>query len=279
MIKGFVGNDSKVSVFNIEKNQLENARKSPKQIFFEWNRNTFNLNGEDSDFVERLFQFGENQFAPVYKRISESNGTYEFTPTEIFHIAFFIGVLYYRLPNNDNDVRSLIQNMNNKDLHFKIENKETKEEAPIEHYHEIMSNPAFIESSRIILAVRDYLATDMVSNIDHWKVYYAGSDVHLHLLSDNPIIFRNNDYSNILENELIFPFSRGKTIYHSKGKIVKQLPPQHRLKVDILTFLQAERMVCGPNGDYLNAIAKLSQNYKNPREMKRLKEEIFSIFE
>ena len=46
-----------ISVFNKETWKLDNNRKSPKQVFFEWNRNTFNINGKDYDTA--LLYFGE----------------------------------------------------------------------------------------------------------------------------------------------------------------------------------------------------------------------------
>lgn len=42
-IKGFVGNDGKVAVYNKEKDKIDKIRKSPKQLFYEYNRNTFEI--------------------------------------------------------------------------------------------------------------------------------------------------------------------------------------------------------------------------------------------
>ena len=71
-IKGFAGEDRLLSVYNKQTAKLEPKRRSPKQIFFEWNRNTFSLNGEDSDFVEKLYQNREDKFSKTYKKIMKN---------------------------------------------------------------------------------------------------------------------------------------------------------------------------------------------------------------
>jgi hypothetical protein len=279
IIKGFVGDDNKLSVYNIEKDQLEEKRKSPKQIFFEWNRNTFNVNGEDTDLVERLYQYIENQFAPLHKKIVESNGKFELKPLEIYQLAFYLGFIYYRLPFNDNEIRSSIKDMTNKDLLFKIVNTNTLEDAPIDRYKEIMNNPAFIESSRIILSIKNYLKSEVFEEIENWLIYFSGGEIKIHILSDNPFIFKMDPDPNIFKCEFIYPFSKGSTIFHIKGNTINELPPEHRVKLDILTFLQAKKVVCGPDGSYLKVISNLAKQFNTTERINKLKENVFGYFE
>lgn len=278
LIKGFVGKDGKVSVYDIKNKRLQSRRKSPKQVFFEWNRNTFEVHGEKTDFVEGLYQFGENQFAPVYQNIVKQKGPVDIAEKDIFHLIYFIGSLYWRVPSNDEKSAKIIKNSTNQDLLFRIQ-KEDGEEASQELYDRIMNEPAFVESSKIILAIRDFLKTDIVSNFENWKLYYADGDVELHVLGDNPVIRRNSESANPYESELIFRLSKGKTVYYTNGKKIKRLSPEHAVSVDVLIFLQSEKMVCGPNGDYLNHIALLADQYRSEDKMTALKNEIFNVFD
>ncbi len=277
-IKGFVGQDGKVAVYNKEKNKLEPSRKSPKQVFYEWNRNTFNIDGEDTDFVEDLYKFHENQFAPVYKKIIEQNGPLHIDATDLFHLIHFLGVLYWRIPLRDNEMLDFMQNASSKDLLLRVRDKETGLDAPQEIFEGMKKEPSFIQGSKIMMAVIDFMKTDFVSDLDNWRTGYSGSNVQLHLLSDNPVIIRNQNDSRLFPSELIFPISKGKTLYHIYGKAFKMLPPEHRASVDLLAFLQTDRIICGPNGDYLADIAQIASRFSNENEVKDLKEEVFNFF-
>ncbi|MBL7904044.1 MAG: DUF4238 domain-containing protein [Bacteroidales bacterium] len=278
MIKGFVGQDGKLSVYNAKRGVIDPIRKSPKQVFFEWNRNTFNISGVETDFVEGLFQFSESLFAPVYHKVVSQKGPINLEPIDLFHIIHFIGITNWRIPSRDEEVKRIIKYSTNKDLLFTIRNKETNQEAAAESYEWIMNQPAFIESSKLILAIRDYLMTDIAAHYESWKIYYSSTDVQLHLLGDNPIIKRDQCNPNIFQTEIIFPLSKGKTIYHTNGKTIRVLPPEHRAKIDVLMILQADKMVCSPNGDYLYHLVQLANQYKTEQQIHNLKESIFSVF-
>ena len=49
------------------------------------------------------------------------------------------------------------------------------------------------------------------------------TDNQLHILGDNPIIFRNQPANNILESELIFPLTKGAMVFHTEGKEIQQI--------------------------------------------------------
>ena len=116
-------------------------------------------------------------------------------------------------------------------------------------------------------------------SFDNWKIYSAATDVQLHLLGDNPIIFKHQPENNILETELIFPLTKGITLYHNKGKVIKQIQPEDRVRVDIMVFLQSKRYVVGANKDYLNMIKILAEQYNAESRVENLRKEIFKIFE
>ncbi|MBC3540471.1 DUF4238 domain-containing protein [Rufibacter sediminis] len=279
LIKGFVGEDKKVAVYNIEKKKLEPYRKSPSQVFFEWNRNSFDINGEVTDFIEGSYQFSESIFAPVYRKILEQPGPIVIDTYELLQLILFIGELHWRVPDRDEEMETFMQHATKKDLLISIRNKKNGEEAPQDIYDRLMKEPAFRQGSKIIKSIHDYLKADIISSIDNWKIYYSSNNIQLHLLSDNPLIIRDIKESNIYKNELIFPLSKGKTVFHTNGRTVKVLPPEHRLSIDLLIFLQAKKMVCGPNSEYLNHIAHLAELYKSDNHVQLLKEQIFKVFE
>ena len=279
-IKGFVGDDGKVSVYNKETGKMDLTRKSPKQVFFAWNRNTFTVAGQETDFIEQIYQFSESKFSPTYKRLTEAPGPVEFTYVDSYHLIYFISEIHARVPNQDQEIFDYVKHLSPDNSLFKIRNKETGEIASKKVFDNIINEPAFIEASKMLKAIEHFFSAERDEKIDNWKLYLVPEEsVHLALLGDNPVILRNSAASNIVKSELIFPLSKGKTIYHTNGKTLKQIPPEHRIFTDILTFLQADKMVCSPSGEYLADIATMAEKYNSEDGIGFLKQKVFDIFQ
>ena len=279
-IKGFVGEDGFVSVFNKDKGELEKTRKSPKQIFFEWNRNSFNIKGEKNDFIEKAYQLGESKFSKTYNKIIEKQEQIELSPYEILHLMYFISEIHWRVPSQDENADDYINKMALGKSILQVKDKITGENISEEKFSKLKNEPFFIKTSKIIRGMEDFMKMSKNCKLENWRLFYTPeNNPQLGLLSDNPLIIRNNKSSNILESELIFSISKGKTIYHTKGKILKEIPPENRIDIDVLTFIQAKKMVCGSNPKYLEDIANLSKLYNTENRIKHLKERIFEIFE
>lgn len=275
-IKGFTGPDGKVAVFNKIKNELDPIRKSPRQIFFEWNRNTFQVNGEKTDYVEKLYQFTEDQFAPLYKKIIRKD--YKIRTQDFFPIIHFIGNCHYRVPSQDDSAEQRIFNSTNQELFLKILKKGSNEEAPKEMYERIRNDKSFIESTKLMLSVADFLNADLPSNFSNWKIYEAASEVQLHLIGDNPVVQKDSNYSNLFKSDFMFPLSSGKTLYHVNGNPIREMKPENRVAADLLLFIQSDKYVCGPDDSFLNAIAQKAKAYDNKEGIKYLKNQVFEAF-
>ncbi|WP_298370912.1 DUF4238 domain-containing protein [uncultured Lutibacter sp.] len=278
-IKGFIGDDGKLSVFDKTKGEISKLRKSPKQVFFDWNRNTFEVNGIETDFVENLYQFGENMFAPTFKKLTEKFEPILIEPYDLLHLFLFIATTHWRVPSQDNTKTDYSKFLGNENSFFSLKNKEKGKNVSKEIYERILNEPAFKESTKIMRAVQNFIESDTKKNVDNWKLYYTEKGMNqFNLLSDNPLILWNENCKNILNSESIFPLSKGKIIYHTNGKKLLELQPTHRISVDILAFINADKMVCGSNKEYLLAISKLAQQYDTDRKIELLKYEVFKIF-
>jgi len=284
-LKGFTGEDGKLAVFDIENNRLKTKRLTPSQIFFEYDRNTVEFNGVKDDFVEKMYSQLETIVGHAFKKIKEQKSFSYLDEQDMFRIILFAGSIYWRIPETDDLIKSEIGSSSSNELHFEIRNKITGEEAPEEFVNSIKKDDAFIKSYRAIKPVLDYMHQFDVSRIEDWKVYFAtindkGERKELHLIGDNPIIFRNPNYTDIFQQEIIMPLSCGKTLYHTRGKDVKIVEPTARINVDRLLFLQSKKYVCGPDGNYLEKIAEQAAAYNDtsPNAAEFLRDRVFEIF-
>jgi len=274
-LKGFTGEDGKLSVYDIRKKKLKKGRYSPKQVFFEWNRNTFDVSNQKTDFLENIYKSVDQRITPVLKKIQESSGDPKLDPYDFFSLIYFIGITYWRIPKTDKELADYVKTAERKDLFIKLLNRETNEEAPEEIFERLRNEKAFIESYRIPKAIIDYLKSKNGLFLEKWKISYSTEPPNLHLIGDNPILTFNDTFANILDTEIIFPISSSKSLWRLDSKFPKIISPETTATIDQLIFIQSERYVCGPNPDYLNAIAEISKGPYNNNIIKYLKHQVF----
>lgn len=277
-IKEFTGEDGKLTVYNKENDKIDRIRKSPKQIFFEMHRNSFNIKGEDSDFVEKIYGLRETKFSETYRKIIGNPENFEFNAFGKLNLMYFISELHWRVPNQDIQFLENIKKLTPENSMLKIRDKNSGKSVSPKLFSELINNPPISETFKMIKAMEDFeeIAKEII--IENWKLYSVGTNLpQLNLLSDNPVIIRNPK-SNILKSELIFPLTKGITIYHTNGKSLSEIPAENRMRVDVLAFLQSNKFVCGPKAEYLKDIAEYAKFYDTANKIEKLKENVFNIF-
>ena len=278
-IKGFLNSDNKVYVFDKREGKFKKNEFSPKQIFYEWNRNTLLIEGQKDNFLEKRYGDFDSLLSPTYNKIKNQSDGMQYNVNDILDLIILVSLTHWRIPLNDENAQSLVQSTSNKELMIKIFNRETREEASESFYTKVKELNGFVEIYKLAKPMFDLASLDDEDIIDNWKIYSRDSQSALHILGDNPIIFKNRPQSNILETELVFPLTKSATLHHIKTKKIKQIPFEWRVKVDLLIFLQSERYVVGSNKNYLKTIHLAAQGYNTEFRIQSLRKEIFDIFE
>lgn len=275
-LKGFTDQDGKLAVYDIRKKELRKERFSPKQVFFEWYRNTFELNSEKTDFLELSYRNIDQNVAPTLKKLQSTSSDVELSSYEILNLIFFQAMTYWRVPSTDLEIINHVRTAERKDIFIKIINTVTDEEADDEMYNRIINEQSFIESYRIPKAIGDFLKATKKYILPNWKVTYPSRPSKLHLIGNNPILTLEDNFENILDTDSIFPLSSSKMLWHLNSGFPPMLSPENSVIVDQLIFLQSEKYVCGPDSNYLNAIAEMCERHPcNDKIIKCLKLKIF----
>jgi len=275
-LNGFTDEDGKFHVFDIESNRLKNKKLFPKQVFFEWDRNTFSIGDEKTDFLEsEVYKLIDNKNSKAFQKVATYTRESKIDLTDYFFLHYFITNLFWRIPRTDEQIKELFKNANYKELNFQLINKDTGQVDPSAS-QELLSIPEFRETYRSTMAAIEFIKWDSKIDMKNWRISYSLNQKAPHICGDNPIVLRDNQNLKLFSSELIFPLTKDKTLFYTKNKIkLKEVPPEYSLKLDIVIMAQSKIMATSTNPDYLLTINQL----KNQFDLKKLKEELFEIFE
>lgn len=272
-IKGFCGDDDKISIYYTDRNKLEKIRRSPSQILFERNRNFINEN----DILEKIYGIQENEFSKAYKKIIESEFPTDISNYDFVQLVYFIETLHWRVPSQDSGVKTIINELSFKDLGLMSKNNSNTDDA----FNKIKNDKGFIKIANILKSIQAYSSYDLKNNMNDWNISYIPKNKQgFNLLGDNPIILENKNSENILNTNFRFNLSKDKAIYKCSNKSLRKLTSKDQLNLDLLTFLQAEKMICCTNSDYLNDVVELARTYYNTeKKIEILRNEVFTLNE
>jgi hypothetical protein len=272
-IKGFCSDDNKISIYYTDKNKIEKIRRSASQILFERNRNLIN----EKDNLEKIYGIQENEFSKVYKKIIANEFPTDISNYDFIQLVYFIETLHWRVPAQDSEVKNIINESSFKDLGLISKRNSNTDDA----FDKVKKDKGFIKIANILKSIQAYSSYDLKNNMDDWHISYIPKiEQGYNLLGDNPIILENKNSENILNTNFRFNLSKDKAIYKSSNKYLRKLTPKDQLNLDLLTFLQAKKMVCCTNSDYLNDVVELARTYYNTeKKIEILRNEVFTLNE
>ena len=122
-IKNFCDSKGKIYINDKEDSSNYNNIKIeyPKKIFFKWNRNTFEVNGEESTVIENIYRDIENSIAPYLESLVNSRGSgfSQVIDVVILRNLIYLGYLTkWRVPVNDSYVDQLNSKVTFDDLNI-----------------------------------------------------------------------------------------------------------------------------------------------------------------
>jgi hypothetical protein len=255
LIKNFVDDEGMIFVYHKSTDTIK--KQSPKGIFYEIDRNTFEVAGEPSDRFEQLYGEFDNMMAKQITNVLR-NGAFE--PEELMTIVTLAQTLKWRVPGNDRAFEELKEKVSLKDLSVKIVAKDTDDNAIDENVIlEIEKSELIQESKRLTFAIAPFLN-------DHSRLlelYNNSTILHLNnplgaLIGDMPMLEKSNTDYNSLDS-FILPLSSSDTfIYRKEGKCTN-VDKTFFFNRDLATLHKAEKHVACKN---LEQLQKVVDSYK-----------------
>ncbi len=276
-LKGFTDSKDKFSIYDIERKVLKSKDFSTKTHFYEENRNTFDFANTKTDYLEDVYQKIEDKLKHVFLELQQALGPIQITSEKIFSIQLFIYSTYWRLPKLDGQMIELLKDIDPRKLGYKIIDTKTGKSAPDEVYKQMVSDKNFIESYRAAYPLMQFMKCDENLDLENWRIYYSKTGGK-HICGDYPIVLRDTNNHNILNNEILFPLTKKQMLVRTKKTyIIKELPPEFSLKLDLIIFLQSKKYVCCSDRSYLEMLSHLKEAYKT--KVSLLKNELFEYLD
>ena len=255
-LNGFTSKDGKFKIYDIQKKDFIKKGKDfpPESYFFEKDGNTMITDNGSTVFIEESFQRKETKAAEVFNRINKSSSIerYNVNDDDIAILKYFIGIMYWRNPTNDDEIKNIIDRKKLKELGliFKNKNNETVDDTEFEE--KLKKDVNFFKFMKLYLSSFLYPELFNCNTPVHIKTIPDGLPS---ICSDNPIICRNPDSFRVYTDDFIFPLTPTKLLI--RGEKIIDCTIAVKIYIDLLTYKQAKKYVSCTDEKYLVELDKM----------------------
>lgn len=269
-LNGFTSKEEKFKIFDIQKNQFIKKAKnfSPESYFFEENGNTVINDKEKADFIEGFYGKIDNDVAEVFNRINESSliDKFSINDNDIALLQFFIGVMYWRIPSNYDEVKSIINRKKLKELGLILKNFNNETIDDTEFENRLKNDNNFFKAMKLWFPTISYPEILSCNTPLHIMPFPEGLPA---ICSDNPIICRNADTFRVYSDDFMFPINATKMFI--RGEKIIDFMSTVKIEIDMLIYKQAKNYVSCTDERYLEELDKLySDYYKNTNKLREV---------
>ena len=251
-LRGFTDSDNAFYVYDKKLDKL--WKSNPENSFFEKFRNSAfdrHLDTQEmaiSDYPEHLISDYDNQAAQAIADIRNSNpNDFVLTDERLYKVRLFIASLFWRSPANDHIREEFIRTNSFQDMGFRFQDKDGNRDISAENV--IFASDIFKKLYPWVLPRVSFQKNNVKLNASEWKLLYKKETFHI--ITDNPVIHPPFKNFSFLHEDIIFPVSATRLLVSTKKYIPHIPPPVFSLRVDLLLFLRAYRLVASSDKKYL----------------------------
>lgn len=278
-MKGFASEQGKFKIFDVKKGSFVRNGKdfSPEAYFFEKNGNTLSSShGSNTDFLEDSYARRDSRIAEIFQRINSStaNDNFSLTDDHIALLQHFVGIMYWRIPANFEEVKAIVTRKKLKDLGLIIQNTSTNEPLENSEFEEkLKRDPNFFKAMR-----------SHFPDISFPEIFDCHTPLHVmpfpsglpSICSDNPIVCKDPEAFRVYSDDFIFPINSTK-LFIRAGKL-KEFYTSVKIYVDMIIFKQAKMYVSCTDEKYIDELNNLYD--KHFTDLNQVRNRLFdSMFE
>jgi len=272
LIKNFADEKNMLWVYNKEQNRVVKTQQSPKAIFFEWDRNLFDVNGAAGDNIEKMYADVDDMLSKTLDKILS---TQSMTGSELTWMIFLVGLMKWRIPKVDTYFRELTKNIPMSDLGLKIQAIDPNAIVDNKAVKRIEEMDIIKETKRLLLAVQPLLNESILDEI-HNNCFITSNDKFPGLLGDCPIIEAPNSGFDTLQN-FIFPLGTNDTLVCKRGSKKGISNGVFYMQKDLTIFHLSEKYVACKDRTHLENVAKIYEKLVGENKTHLLQKYVFEF--
>lgn len=212
LIKRFTDENGLLFVYDKERDVILKGQKSPKSVFFSWDRNTIDFSGTKKDNLESLYSALDDMLAKDLDSVLKSRSI---TSEQLTSLLLLATIQKWRVPNIDKDFDKIKNSLTQEKLGIKISFKggDSKEqEKMIEHLEKSEIFKATSRTTLPFLPLRN--PTKLIELHNNSFINVNGQFPSL--IGDCTILEKSNSNIREIEN-FVFPLSSSHTLIFKKG--------------------------------------------------------------
>lgn len=252
-INGFTNDLGKLFVYDKLKDEINQESKSPKSVFFEWDRNTINVtNDTESSVIEDLLYTKlDSKCSEVIKHFNQP--TFEnilLNEENMSAFLIFVIVLFWRIPFTDWAVNDILDRA-------KINSQSIDPDV-------LRKDESFRKMQRIQLI--NHTIDQIIGAYQNFKIFSSVQQFNqdVFVLGDSPLIFKflPNKYQDFVTSEYFIAIN-SRRLYSSTQKEPIKYSITNIRNYNYAVINQSNRYVVCANLDLLKSTI---DNYKNIKD-------------
>jgi hypothetical protein len=273
-IRGFQSAEGFYYVYDKQTDRIS-RKTSPKQLFFEWDRNSYEEDGEKkSDLEERGYSRFDDMHSLNIKALqTEPINANPLNDANLDMLLYFRTSLFWRIPFTDNGYADLFSKGK---VYLQDEQGNRQGLADEGTLREFLSSEKMSKVHRVLIfqtTIEHFRATTEPIKFEH-RIYESRRNWFL--LGDYPMVYMNQPTSllDIVTMPLYIPLSSTRVYYNRPGIDLK-FEPDDVAALNALIIHQAVRYVCGADRDTLGSLVNFYKMVKEKDLMIHLRKRIF----
>ena len=270
----FSNSEGKLFRYDKKTGKVSHIGFSPKQLFFEWNRNTVQMRDIPPSFPETIYQKNETLTAERLNALAtEPTASSLLTQDRILGVLGFVATQWVRSPQRDSMFAAkAIERLQN----ALADNPSIREDPA--RMRGIMDG---IQVERAFLSAGHFLNYIKTGNAFEQPAYshVKQMDIPFLVLSDHPVIYRNKPKLNedVFRN-FVFPLS-SQRLYWSIPENTDWTGSSktHAVAYNILAIEEATRYVTAWNLDVLKGFVDIWRNCRKQKVLDEYRDLLFSF--
>jgi hypothetical protein len=257
-LRGFTNNKGYFKIYDVEKKRFVKNGKwfSPQSYFFEKDSNTFIQETQKDDFQEtKLYSTIDQDISDLFDRINSAKPGTDFglTDWDMPILQYFVGILFWRIPQNYDRISYLIQQKELKELGLLLKNQNGKTIQDQKLEDRLKNDNNFFKAMKFWLPNITYLKLlecNTPLTIQHFPKGLPS------LCCDNPIIMKDSVNPDVYKDDYIFPLTNN--LLFIRANKVNEISTTIKIEIDLILFKQAKKYVSCTDDKY---IEMLDQHY------------------